>query len=152
MLELTPAQPSYRPSSHRALARMMEFDHVITVRPHGTLSDAVDGLATPEGVYDYLDATGDSHDDLEVPGGDWELLTGFTGQYSYHGPVMHPSEIIAGNLADHILNNPGHYVALIVTGIHADDCACDSDEYHGEDSTDSDIYGWAVAYSPLKES
>jgi hypothetical protein len=33
------------------------------------------------------------------------LLNGFSGQYSYNGPVMHPSEYVGGGLASFMLEN-----------------------------------------------
>jgi len=41
-------------------------------------------------------------------------LTGYTGQYGYHGAVMHASEYIGGGLADDILSTPGTYVVVVV--------------------------------------
>lgn len=58
--------------------------------------------------YFEEDPDGDDHS-LETG---WELLTGFTGQYSYNGPAMHPSEYIGGGLARHILDTPGLYTVL----------------------------------------
>lgn len=131
------------------LNAVMEFDHVIEVHADGTVSDAPAGIYAPEGVYDYLDDDGGSHDQLDALGDRWELFTaGYSGQYSYNGPVMHESEYIGGRLARDILAQSGYYVALTVTGIHGDDCTCDETEFHGDDS-DSDIYGWAVAYRPI---
>lgn len=69
----------------------------------------------------------DLHAQAEVSG--WELLTGYTGQYGYNGPVMHASEYIGGRLAEDILTEPGIYAAVVV---ETDD---DSD----------DAAGWAIA-------
>src|SRR5690606_21753532 len=44
----------------------------------------------------------------------WEPLSGFTGQYGYRGPVLHPSERIGGGLARHILETPGDYAVATV--------------------------------------
>jgi hypothetical protein len=62
----------------------------------------------------------------------WVLLDGWTGQYGYTGPVMHPSEYIGGALEEHIRRTPGTYVAIPV-------------ETAGEDEPPA---GWAVAYRP----
>lgn len=59
----------------------------------------------------------------------WTLLSGFTGQYGYRGPVMHASETIGGGLARHILSTPGDYAVATVDDIDT-----------GEPS------GWVVLY------
>lgn len=61
----------------------------------------------------------------------WELLTGWTGQYSYNGPVMHSSEYIGGRLAEYILETPGTYTALVVN----------TDQLENDDF----FAGWAIA-------
>lgn len=98
----------------RTLNDVMEFDHVIRVHEDGSISEPSDVFA-PE------------MNDGEVYDG-WELLTGFTGQYGYSGPMMHASEFVGGGLERHIRETPGLYVALV--------------DYSGEDEPD----GWAVAY------
>lgn len=100
------------------LNSIMEFDRVIRVDEDGTVSE-------PSDVYEP-----DLYDD-EVSDG-WTLLFGWSGQYGYSGPIMHPSEFIVGRLADHILSTPGFYVALI-----------------NEGSEDDASPGWAVAYRPF---
>lgn len=104
------------------LNSVMEFDHVIRVHADGLVTDERDTYA-PE-LYD---------DDVS-PG--WTLLNGYSGQYCYSGPVMHPSEFIGGGMAKDILSEPGVYVALVASYSceeHEDECECDTDE------------GWAVA-------
>jgi hypothetical protein len=61
------------------------------------------------------------------------LLDGFSGQYGYSGPIMHPSEFIGGGMERHIRETPGLYVAVVVTDLDVDD-------------GDDDAVGWAVAY------
>lgn len=80
-------------------------------------------------------------DEFSIPEG-WELLTGFTGQYSYNGPIMHNSEFIGGSLERHILETPGYWVAVGV------ESHCQYTEPHcTEDSgCDCDPAGWAVAH------
>ena len=60
----------------------------------------------------------------------WELLTGWTGQSGYHGPVMDASESIGGRLAEYILETPGIYTAVVV------EASYDPDE---------EPAGWAIA-------
>lgn len=110
------------------LNALMEIDHVIMVDPSGRVTEPRDVYA-PE-VY--------SDEGTEYVDRPWELLTGYTSQYGYRGPVMHPSEYVGGKLADHILSTPGYYVALVVYALDSDD----------EDTTDEPI-GWAVAFREL---
>jgi hypothetical protein len=135
------------------LNAVMEFGHVIQVLQDGTVIDRVPSVYGPESLDMEVDADGQSihADDSDIKGqaksAGWELLTGYTGQYSYNGPVMHPSEYIGGRMARDILETPGYYVALVV------EAPCN---YEG--STDCDIEvgcdcepaGWAVAFKPLE--
>ena len=85
------------------------FSDYAVIRSAGTGELA--GITILEGhsqPYFTEDPDGDDHS-LEAG---WELLTGFTGQYSYNGPGMHPSEYIGGGLASHILDTPGLYAVL----------------------------------------
>ena len=43
----------------------------------------------------------------------WGLLSGYTAQQGYNGPVLHFSERITGKLAEDILATPGTYGALL---------------------------------------
>nr|WP_296763878.1 hypothetical protein [Rhodococcus sp. (in: high G+C Gram-positive bacteria)] len=102
----------------------MEFDHVIEVHEDGSITDRRD-LHAPDVYWSDGDAT------CMYEG--WSLLQGFTGQYGYNGPCMHPSEFIGGGMERHILETPGVYVAVTVS-----DLDIDSDE-------EDDLVGWAVA-------
>jgi hypothetical protein len=104
------------------LTDFMEFDRVIRVHGDSRLTDEP-GAYAPEVHYQ---GDGSSEDDLWVSSG-WELLNGYSRQYGYAGPVMHPSEFIGGRMELDILDEPGVYVAVVVS--------CDD----GEDA------GWAVA-------
>ena len=108
------------------LSDIMDFDHVITVHEDGSITDASD-LYAPEC---YWEGWGERQH-IE-PGCGWVLMNGYSGQDRYPGPIMHPSELIAGLLADDIRENPGHYVAV----------AC----YLLDDD---DVVGWAVACRAL---
>jgi hypothetical protein len=116
------------------LNEVMEFDHVVRVLDEHRVTDAKDSYAPELIMFVNQDgqAEPDSDEELASQAGsaDWQLLTGWTGQHGYRGPVMHPSEYVGGALADHILNTPGEYV---VTAVETDD---DSDE----------PAGWAIAY------
>ena len=103
-------------STHAELQDMAEFDHPFIVADDGTVSDAL-----PEGVYApgvYNDEDGG---DIIIDSSEWEALTGYTGQYGYHGAVMHASEYIGGTLADDILSTPGVYVVVVVGSTWLDD-------------------------------
>lgn len=97
---------------------LMEYDHVIQVHADGDLSEPRDVYA-PE-VHVDTDADGQilaEHDAAMVASvktQGWELMSGYTGQYLYHGPVMHPSEYIGGQLEQDIRETPGYYVAVTV--------------------------------------
>lgn len=101
------------------LNSLVEFDCPFKVLGNGTIESANDYYA-PE-VYD---------DSVESP---WSLLSGYTGQYGYNGPTMHPSEYLGGRMAVDILGRPGIYVIV---------------EMRDEDGSypDGDPIGWAVAY------
>ena len=103
------------------LNAIMEFDHVITVCHDGTVTDG------PPGVYAPSLLDGDISDSC------WRLLNGWSGQYRYSGPVMHNSEYIGGRMAEHILNTPGVYVAIV------------SDYTPEEEDGELITEGWAVA-------
>lgn len=70
----------------------------------------------------------DLHEQAEHAG--WELLTGWTGQSGYRGPVMHASEYLGGRMAEYILETPGIYTAVVV---------------ETDDPEDDDAAGWAIA-------
>src|SRR5690242_8017377 len=99
----------------------MEFDHVIRVHEDGTVSDA--GIPAPD-----LDGESDT---VSAP---WQLMTGYTGQHGYRGPIMHQSEFIGGRMARDILATPGLYVALV------------AETYPDDPDAERELIGWAVAY------
>ena len=123
------------------LNEMMQFDYVIRVAENGNAT--VTNENPPEV---YADAAWDEHGDAHMSSQDdrdminhlkaqgWEVLTGWTGQYGYNGPVMHSSEYIGGKLADHIRENPGLYVRMAVEIMPP-----------GDDS-ESKYVGWIVAH------
>jgi len=105
------------------LNSVMEFDHVVYSDGKGNVTWSPNVVA-PEVYWD----TGTHH--MDTGGVPWSLMSGYTGQYGYNGPVMHTSEFIGGTMADDILSEPGYYVALVV-----------------EDMDDPDNpAGWVVAH------
>jgi hypothetical protein len=113
--------PAAAKTMSTTLNGLMEFDQVIRVHAGGLITIAHDHA--PELHDGELD---------QLPDGDWSLFThGYSGQYSYSGPIMHQSEYIGGALARDILETPGLYVALV-------DYPLD----------DSEPEGWAIATIP----
>lgn len=120
---------------HDKLRDAMDFDHVIQVTALGDIEHGCrieDDANTSHAVY-APEVCINGGDDITpiVPDG-WELLNGYSGQFSYAGPIMHASEYIGGKLADDILSEPGVYVCVEVTDLSATD---DEDP----------CAGWAVA-------
>jgi len=86
------------------LSAIMDFDHVIMVKSDGTVTDDTPNAPyAPELYNEGIGGTGYAS---------WELMTGYTGQYGYHGPMMHASEYIGGRMARDILSTPGYYVSV----------------------------------------
>lgn len=103
------------------LNSVMEFDHVVRVHPDGTVTDNVSDVYAPD-LYDGQLHSAD----------DWTLMDGYSGQYSYSGPIMHSSEYVGGRMERDILAQPGLYVAIV-----------------SNLSDDDEPDGWAVAYRPI---
>lgn len=122
---------------------VMEFDRVIRVWPDGTVS-----YASAERVY--APEVCDNGNTVDEP---WELMAGYSGQYSYRGPCMHPSEYIGGGMARDILAEPGWYVALVAEADCCDALGCAECSPYGGDPcpVDCDLCasdepaGWVVA-------
>lgn len=118
------------------LNSVMDFDHVIEVGPEGEVFDVHPdaGIWAPE-VSISSESEPESVRKPFISGDGWSLMSGYSGQWSYAGPVMHASEFIGGKLADDILSAPGYYVAVVVTDADAD-----------SDNGDDDTAGWAIAF------
>lgn len=130
----------YYPRLNPPLNQVMEFDHVIRVNESGNVQNVP--LLNP---YFDLNVDTQGNDEFTLETG-WTLLSGFTGQYSYNGPVMHPSEFIGGGLETHILETPGYYVSLVVNGYcHFDE----SQDCDPEVGCNCEPAGWAVAFKPF---
>lgn len=98
----------------------------------------VDGrVAHADGVY-APEVTHDEEKDIIIWDDKWSAFTGYTGQYSYNGAVMHSSEYLGGRLAEDALEmaaeepNTG-FVIVEVVDLEADD--------------DDDPVGWALLYA-----
>jgi len=106
----------------------IDFDHPFTLTSDGKIGDAPGGVYAP-------DVVNDPDNDVTVSTG-WEALTGMTGQYGYHGAVMHTSEFIGSQIARYLTelceDAPQTFVVVEV---------CDeSGEYEYED----DPIGWVI--------
>jgi hypothetical protein len=110
---------------------LKEVDHVIVVDFDGSVTDAPDGIYAPTLAEEHV--WGDPH------GPRWQLMGGYTGQYGYRGPIMHPSEFIGGRLARDIMAQPGYYAAVTS---HSCTDGCESECLSEPD-------GWAVVYAPI---
>ncbi|TCC19949.1 hypothetical protein [Kribbella sindirgiensis] len=107
----------------------IEFDHPFTLTSDGVIGDAA-GVYAPESV------TNDPDEDVLIDADGWEALTGMTGQYCYHGAVMHTSEFIGAQIAAHLIemaeDEPQTFVIVTVM----DDEPNDADEF--------EAIGWAI--------
>jgi hypothetical protein len=117
----------------------MEFDHVVEVKPGGEVTDAP-GVHGPGETWVKVDDDGQmvSLDPAAINidnGQGWSLLTGFSGQHGYSGPIMHSSEVVGGGLERYIVSHPGFYVVTEVLGSPPPG-----------DEGGWDPVGWAVAY------
>jgi hypothetical protein len=125
------------------LNSVMEFGHMIRVNVDGTVIDSPDRPYMEVSTYKGDD--GEWHDDFQLPEG-WKLMSGYTGQYSYNGPVMHPSEYIGGRMATDILETPGDYVALV----QESDCGGTEENCDADSGCDCEPGGWVVAFKPAE--
>lgn len=82
----------------------------ITVHEDGTVTQD-----TEDWLPEMLVETSEDKEINELArNGGWDLLSGYTGQQGYNGPVLHFSEYIGGKLAEDILSTPGTYGATFV--------------------------------------
>lgn len=130
------------------LNKVMEFDHVICVALDGTVTDA-DGMHAPEIYIEYSGPFTDAQisDDQErdmiayVKAQGWDVLAGWAMGGGL--ALMHSSQFIGGNLADHIRETPGHWVACPVE-LHPD---ADDPEHEDNGGTgETDPAGWILAH------
>lgn len=129
-----------------ALNDLMEFDHVIRINEHGAAEEQPREayVHAPE-IYvecaedDCGSITAEAEAEMirRVEEQGWELMTGYTGQYSYHGPIMHASEYVGGQMEADIRSTPGLYVVVEPTGLYATE--------EQQERNDSEPIGWVVA-------
>jgi hypothetical protein len=116
-----------------ALSGSMDFDCPFRVNIDGTVQHALDYSAP--NLWNIEEPNGGPDVEIEhtATGYRWELLSGYTGQYGYNGPVMHASERLGSGMAEDIMSTPGVYVVCAV------ECMDD------EGNMDDEPAGWAVA-------
>jgi len=122
-----------------SLDALMSADHVVRVLDDHTVMENVARVYAPEACI-QTDADGQILDEHEkafiksMKSAGWNVETGWSYQNSgrYGGPIMHDSERIGGDLAEHILNTPGYWVACGVT--------TDDDEPDGS---------WVIMWRPV---
>lgn len=112
------------------LGGLVEFDSPFVITYRGELVAAPESLSAPEAI-EYAD--GQLVIDYYRPGR-WEPIDGYSGQYGYSGPVMHPSEYLGGRMARGIIDSPGAYVMTAVYAIPDDD----------DDDVTDNVTGWVV--------
>lgn len=129
------------------LDAVMDFDHVIRVDDEGNVHDDVTGVYAPDVHHGY------PHDDeVNVSDDSWSLVSGYSGQDRYSGPIMHPSEYVGGGLQRHILETPGYWVVVVVyDDSSSEPCEVDGCDVCGESGSDDNVSGWAVAYREVSE-
>lgn len=133
----------------KALNSIMEMDTVIRVYEGGRIDWPMKNVHAPE-VSVMLDADDQITDVAEeemtmwVKAQGWDLLTGWTGQSGYSGPLMHPSEFVGGKLAEHIMETPGYYTCVVISSDKP--CPCGEDQVGCECPLDVEPAGWAIAY------
>lgn len=125
----SPYEPTFAHELGKAV-QDIDFDHVFTLsinpNPFGaTIDDGPSGLFAPEVTHD---PTGD----VEIFGDGWTALTGMTGQYAYHGAVMHPSEFI------------GAGIARVLAELAEDEAQTYAIVVVSSDEPDEEPVGWAI--------
>lgn len=129
-----------------------EFDHVYTMTVNGLIGQGY-GEYVPRVEHD------DIHDILldgqPLGSGDWLALTGYTGQYTYTGAVMHPSEqwgewarTALSDLADTPEPSAVLFAIVAVEAPCSPDEPCFPDDptYCERTGCSAEPAGWAVLY------
>lgn len=111
--------PSYTPQLADTLDDILSFDSPpVRVNSDGTLTEVRDVYSPESFAADGADDETDILTPARLAG--WEVLTGYSGQHGYNGPVMHPSEFIGEGLARAILSTPGVYAVASVDDVEDD--------------------------------
>lgn len=108
------------------IIQSLDFDHVFGI-DELSVTEAPPGIYAPAVYYD-------AEEDVVIAGEGWDCMTGLTGQYGYHGAVMHPFEFVGPGIAEAMeeLNKdqgPLLFALVVVEVLDEDEPA-----------------GWAIAY------
>lgn len=100
---------------------LVEFDCPFRVTEDGQVETGpIEGVYAPEVYFDGTPGGGG----VDIGSDEWSAWsTGYTGQWSYSGPVMHDSEFIGGRLERDLLDDPGVYVVTSVECLGSDEAA-----------------------------
>lgn len=127
-----------------SLNDQMSFDHVIRIDENGAVAKPLTTTYAPEVYVECADddcgpitAEAEAAMIAHVEEQGWELMTGYTGQCLYNGPIMHVSEYVGGRLEDDIRATPGLYVVVEPTGLYETE---EQEERNGDQAI-----GWVVA-------
>jgi hypothetical protein len=137
------------------LNAFMQVGHVIRVWDDGTAEDVVGGVYAPE-LDVTLDAEGSMVDitcaDLiasaKVSG--WSVENGWSGQYGYSGPMMHVSEFVGSDLAEHVMSTPGYWV-VVEPSVTVDGCTDGACSNNPEVYTDPAFVAGKVAVEQCED-
>lgn len=114
------------PDNVNALNDATEFDHPFSVHPADE-SGAVTITDGPPSLYAPSLIDGELDDDR------WAFVDGYSGQYSYGGPIMHDSEFLGGGMARDVLEQPGTYVLVAAQYLCTDEEHANGDPVSDED-------------------
>jgi hypothetical protein len=129
---------------------MIDMDHT---RAMDTLAEEIDRLEfytafrivggmmvlAPDARTSVPEVYHSETEDVEIHGEGWEALTGMTGQYSYHGAVMHPSEGVGRRIAERLAeiaeDEPNTVFAIVPVEVYPD-----------EEDDEPEPAGWALVH------
>lgn len=108
----------------------LDFDTVFRVEEWAVVELHGGGEYAPDVWHDE---TGD----VTIDGERWKAITGMTGQYGYHGAVMHASEFVGSGIAQHLAEDydPGTLFAMVIVNVDSED-----------DGEYPEPAGWAIVY------
>ena len=133
-----------------------DFDCPFTLAADGTVTGGASGpdVFAPSVFHD-------EESDVWIDGAGWEPLTGMTGQYGYHGAVMHASEVIGGStgivrrMLEYVTDagEPQTFVIVSVevmtedhAGMTGDECPACGEDPSEWDECYPEPAGWAILH------
>lgn len=131
----------------------LDFDSVFRIDP--ATGDVTEVDRDGRSLADHAPVVWhDDEQDVVIEGhGEWHALTGMTGQDSYRGAVMHPSEVMFGSwgvVAEMLRvqdDEPTMWAQVVVNTM-----VCEDEDVPAEECTDdehdhgTDPVGWAIVY------